>query len=1102
LNSLSSSIKSGIYDNYSRGNIGDFLKEKITPDSKLSVVSAYFTIYAYEALKDKLDDIDSLRFLFGEPRFIETIDPNKNKAKAYSLVDSSITLTNQLQQKRIARECANWLKTKSEIRSISKANFLHGKMYHINNGDRHDAILGSSNFTVRGLGLGENQNNLELNIEVNDQRDRRDLKNWFDNLWDDQKLTKNVKSDVLKYLEKLYKDNSPEFVYFKTLFHIFDDYLKEQEALDFKEKEELIVDTQIWDFLFDFQKDGVKGAINKVLNYGGCIIADSVGLGKTFEALAIIKYFELQNYRVLVLCPKKLKENWTVFQSFIGSELNPFPEDRFNFTVLSHTDLSRERGMAGDINLENFTWGNYDLVVIDESHHFRNNTKGRRDEEGNRIRKSRYERLMEDIVGGKVKTRVLMLSATPVNTSLKDLRNQINFIMNSNDSALIRTLGIPSLNKLINSSQRSFTKWAENNARHETDDLLEKLDPAFFRLLDGLTIARARKHVQKYYPETVNRLGGFPEREKPPKPIYSDIDLKKEFPTYDELNDLISEYQLSLFKPSTYLKTEFKDEYELDKMPNFNQEQRENFLIGMMKIGFLKRLESSIHSFTISMSRTLEKMDNLIAMIDDFEKKRSEKEQLGFDDLGIDLYEDDELQAALDKMTVGKKLTIQMAHLNLERWKKDLNDDRVRIKEIYDRAVCIDSPRDAKLATLKIIIAEKIQNPTKNKKGKECKKVLLFTAFADTAKYLHDNLKEWARNELGIHIAIVTGGGQNDKTTLGKADFNHILTNFSPISKMRNKIKTMPQDEEIDMLIATDCISEGQNLQDCDMVINYDIHWNPVRIIQRFGRIDRIGSLHKKVKLVNFWPTKDLEKYILLKNRVEARMALVDVSAAAGDNPLDIKKLIKDELSYRDKQLLRLREEVMDLEDFNETVDLTDFSLEDFRAELNHYIESNRKILEEAPLGLNCIVSPDEENAAIRPGVVFCLRQTNSQPEQKEFNPIQPYFLVYAFDDGSIRFNFPQAKQILDILRALCAGKKEAVELMCEIFDRETDQGRDMDKHNNLLNESTKSIIQQVKRQITKRLQSDKNTLIPKQEEQAQDKDNFELITWVVIKNE
>lgn len=575
---------SGIRDNYTRGRVADFLKEKIQEGSALSIVSAYFTIYAYEALKDKLDNIDSLRFLFGEPRFVKSLDPNKTDKKAYKIEDEGLTLANRLSQRKAAIECWNWIKDKVEIKSIRKSNLLHGKMYHIANGGVEDAIMGSSNFTVSGLGEAETTSNIELNLIVDSNRDRRDLKDWFDSLWVNDDLVEDVKDDVLAYLAQLYQDNAPDFIYYKTLYHIFEEYLSEAKG-GLAEIQKQVVDAEIWKWLFEFQKDGVKGAIKKLEAYNGCILADSVGLGKTFEALAVIKYFELKNARVLVLCPKKLRENWTVYQAQNNSELNPFVRDRFAYTVLSHTDLSREGGYTGDIDLANINWGNYDLVVIDESHNFRNNTPGRKDENGDVIRKSRYERLMEDIVQQGVKTKVLLLSATPVNNTLKDLRNQIYFITGSEegkkDSALQESLGIASIQETLRVAQLTFNDWAKDSRERKTNELLDKLSSGFFKLLDGLTIARLRKHVKKYYADSVAALGGFPERAKPVS-VYPKIDARNEFMSYDRLNDEIGNYQLSLFKPSTYIKPEYQAQYEPTKVAVFTQANRENFLIGMM----------------------------------------------------------------------------------------------------------------------------------------------------------------------------------------------------------------------------------------------------------------------------------------------------------------------------------------------------------------------------------------------------------------------------------------------------------------------------------------------------------------------------------------
>jgi SNF2 family DNA or RNA helicase len=1100
---------SGIRDNFLRGTVGDFLKEKIDEGSTLSIVSAYFTIYAYEALKEKLDGIDHLRFLFGEPRFVKSLDPEKTDKKAYKIEDDGLHLSNRLSQRRVAKECAEWIENKVEIQSIRQANLMHGKMYHIAKGGVEEAIIGSSNFTVSGLGLGNFNNNIELNLMVDSNRDRKDLKNWFEEIWGNEKLVEDVKQDVLDYLAQLYQDNSPEFLYFKTLFHLFEKFLLDQDTSGLDGIKSQIVDTEIWKYLFEFQKDGVKGAINKILAYNGCVLADSVGLGKTYEALAVIKYFELRNYRVLVLCPKKLRENWTVFQAHVGSELNPFPHDRFGYTVLSHTDLSREGGYSGDVDLANFNWGNYDLVVIDESHNFRNNTPGRKDDDGNVIRKSRYQRLMEDIISSGVSTKVLLLSATPVNNDLKDLRNQIYFLTENDDHTYADNLGIASIKDTLASAQRTFTDWAKTSKDHQTKDLLSRFSSSFFKLLDALTIARSRKHIEKYYSDNIALLGGFPKRVKPIS-IYPKIDLKNEFMSYDMLNENISDYQLSLFNPSEYVMDEYRSLYDVKygkSQPSlfdpkltdrFSQRVREHYLIGMMKVNFLKRLESSVYSFDITMRRTIGKIDNLIARIEGFKKYKTENPEIDFDELIVEDIDDEELQEFLE---VGK-LKFKMAHMNLDEWLIDLHRDRDQLHSLELSAREITSDRDAKLADLKKIIEQKVKNPTIDKRGQPNKKILVFTAFADTAVYLYDSLLSWAKNELGINIALVSGGSTENKTTFGKNEFNQILTNFSPVAKQRSKMHSMRQDGEIELLIATDCISEGQNLQDCDTMVNYDIHWNPVRVIQRFGRIDRIGSINPTVQLINFWPTQDLDKYITLKNRVEARMALVDIAATNEDNLLsteDLQELIKDDLKYRDKQLKRLREEVLDLEDFNESISLVDFTLDDFRAELSRYIESNRQLLQDSPLGLYAVVPPDPQYPIIKPGVIYCLKQKGDTAGSETVNPLQPYYLVYVLDDGTVRLSFAQPKQILEIYRDLCVDKKAPLETLCGHFNKITNNGEDVSHFTELLEKAVVSIERTFKKRAISSLFSDRSALLVEKAKQISQTTDFDLITWLII---
>jgi len=1102
---------SGLRDNHTRGSVADFLRAKIQTDSKLSIVSAYFTIYAFDALKDELERIEHLNFLFGEPSFVNRLDPSKTEKKAFIIDAAGLELANKLQQKRVAKECADWIDRKVDIKTIKQSNLLHGKMYHIANGGVEDAILGSSNFTVRGLGLGSSGNNIELNLIVDGNRDRQELKHWFDEIWSNDDLVKDVKKEVLTYLGQLYENHTPEFIYYKTLYHIFEKFLGDAGKTDADLGKTSLFETDIWKALFEFQKDGVKGAINKILRHNGCIIADSVGLGKTYEALAVMKYFELKNERVLVLCPKKLRDNWTVYRS--NSLLNPFVDDRFRYDVVSHTDLSRETGYSGDINLATLNWGNYDLIVIDESHNFRNNTPGKKDEEGNIISKSRYQRLMDDIIKTGIRTKVLLLSATPVNNNLKDLRNQLYFLTENKDDAFAETIGVSSLKETLATAQKAFSHWAKKQTHErKTSELLDKLNAAFFKLLDELTIARSRKHIQKYYKATIEQLGGFPKREKPIS-LYPEIDLQGRFLSYDKLNDEIAAYKLALFNPSRFVLTDHKADYEKQGSFPFSQADREHFLIGMMKVNFLKRLESSVKSFEITMERTIARIEGLEKKIKNFQalpkqNPDSEELELELDDPG----HDEELEEA---MQVGGKLKFRLDHLRLDGgdgWLKALKRDKDQLLTLFNAARSVSPKDDAKLAELKKLIVAKLKKPTTTKLGGPNKKILVFTAFADTASYLYDSLLDWAHKELGIHMALVCGGG-NIRTTFGESAFDQILTNFSPHAKKRAKIPSMPQHGEIDLLIATDCISEGQNLQDCDYLVNYDIHWNPVRIIQRFGRIDRIGSINHAVHLVNFWPTEDLNKYINLKNRVEARMALVDLSATFEDNVLkneEIEDIISDDLRYRDKQLLRLKDEVLDIEDLGDSVSLTEFTLDDFRLELLKYIESNKQALEDAPFGLYTCVPPHSDYKVIGPGVIFCFRQEghregapDAKPEPSEsINPLHPYFLVYVLNDGNVRFGFAHPKQILDIYRILCSGKAEAYSQLCNLFDQETNHGNSMAAYDTLLQKAVNSLSATFRKRAASGLQSSRGFVLPNAQEQIHEKTDLELVTWLVIKSD
>jgi superfamily II DNA or RNA helicase len=1107
-----------IRDNHNYGNVGDFLADTIKNNSNVSIVSAYFTIYAYHRLKKELDSISRLRFLFGDPSFLQSIDPEKKNNRSVQIEDDQlvIPLENRFNQKSIAKECSDWIKDKTEIRSMVKPDFLHGKMYHIiQESGIEKAIVGSSNFTVNGLGLGGSRN-IELNMVIDSDRDRQDLKKWFDELWNDNTgLIEDVKDKVLKYLEQLYVENEPEFIYFKTLFHIFEDYLDEQQQGGLLNERTGFFDSEIWNTLYDFQKDGVKGAINKILKHNGCIIADSVGLGKTYEALAVIKYFELLNSRVLVLCPKKLSGNWTIYQAGQNHALNPFTRDRFNYTVLYHTDMGRVSGKsdANGIELENFNWGNCDLVVIDESHNFRGNPLEKTKDDGT-TRMNRAKWLMEKIVKSGVKTRVLMLSATPVNNTLRDLRNQIALITEGKTEALLESSGIKDISATLVNAQVNFTNWADpkKNPNRTQKQLLERLDSSFFKLLDELTIARSRKHIKSFYkPESI---GQFPVRLKP-RSVYPEIDIMNRFPSYDRLNQEILKYKLSVFNPSEYVSDDKKQKYEeraATEVLVFSQAKRETLLIGMMKVNFLKRLESSIESFEISLDRTIRKIETLEKKIADFKKTKAVSQEETLEPLEPDEEELEEDGDDTEQWQVGKKLKFDLADLDLDRWLADLKKDKDALVTLHTNALAVTPERDAKLNELRTLIANKIS--TASNSGN--KKVIVFTAFADTAEYLYKNLKDWIVNDLNLNTALVSG--TNTHTTFGKNDYDSILTNFSPLAKNRSKMRSAIQTGEIDILIATDCISEGQNLQDCDYLINYDIHWNPVRIIQRFGRIDRLGSINEKIQLVNFWPTKDLYNYINLKERVEARMALVDVTATGEDNILNteqIEELISEDLRYRNRQLKRLKEEILDLEEMDETVSLTDFTLDDFRVELLNYEKANRDKLKDAPLGLYAVVpsplhdqSPPSgaplftaaEKDIIKPGTVYCLRQKGDTDGNESLNPLQPYFLVYVRSDGTVRYNYTNAKQILEIYRLLCQGRKAPYEKLCELFNSETQGGTEMGQYADLLKKAIAEIAHIFKRRAAQKLTSDRSALIIPKAKQPDDAGNFELVTWLVIK--
>ena len=1068
-----------ILDNKVQGRVIDKLRENIKSGTRLSIISAYFTIYAYEELRKELGKIEKLRLLFSEPTFVKNKKDINREFKLSGSYERGLAgdryemkLKNELKQSEIAKECANWIREKVEVRAYDEEYPLPQKMYLMENKkDESACIFGSSDFTSSGLGLVPSKK-LEANTYIKDSIYTQQLLNQFELYWNDKDKVKDVKTYLLKSLEEVYKENNPEFIYFVTLYNIFKDYLNDLSEEDIIKTKTGFKESVVWNKLYNFQKDGVLGAIDKLEKYHGCILADSVGLGKTFEALAVIKYYESRNSRVLVLCPKKLRENWLTYKG--NRRDNILERDRLNYDVLNHTDLSRYSGYSGEINLEKIYWENYDLIVIDESHNFRNNNNKRDDKE------TRYSRLLNQIIKKGVKTKVLMLSATPVNNRMTDLKNQIAFATEGNEFALA-DYGIKSIDQTLRKAQLVFNKWNElPEERKNLETLLEMLETDYFKLLDMLTIARSRKHIQKYYDTT--HIGKFPERLKPIN-IKNDIDTQNDFIDLDELNKLIRALNLAIYSPMKYILpskiAEYSKKYDTKTGKSvFRQIDRETSLIHLMRINILKRMESSIHSFGITISKILKNIDITLEKLN---KSQDIEENLDIDDLELD-------DPRLDSVMIGSKnVKVFIQDIDKIKWRAELEGDRAILERIKIEAFKIQPHRDKKLEELKELIREKVKNPI----NEGNKKVITFTAFANTAKYLYDNIADWGLEELGLYSAVITGS-DNPKTNLKgvKGEFNNILVNFSPKSKGRE----ITDRAEIDILIATDCISEGQNLQDCDYLINYDIHWNPVRIIQRFGRVDRIGSKNEVIQLVNFWPNMELDEYINLEARVSGRMVMLDMSATGEENVIVDSGEMND-LEYRKKQLKQLQDQVVDLEDIGGGISITDLTFNDFKMDLVNYMKNNKEILEKAPTGMYAVAKSNIEEA--ERGVIFCLKQINEEIKPSEFNTLNPYFLVYVKESGEVLLNFIQSKKILDIYKKVCLGENTLFPDLISEFNRETNNAKDMSKFTNFLEKTVENIVGKEEEKGLDSLFSFGETVL---NNSVQNMDDFELISFLVIK--
>lgn len=1043
-------------DNVGSSRLGDALAKSITEGSRLSIISAFFTVFAYKELKDELSKVDAVRFLFSEPTFIKAMEDAKDprqfeierrgRERGVGGVGLELTLSNNLNQRAIARECAEWIRNKSTFRSARLRGAIQpGGTYVVENpdGNAHGFMGASAAFTQEGLGYERRPGTVTGVSHFEGAAETAGLKAMFESVWNNPAMVADVTSEVAEQVETLYRENSPEFVYFLTLYHLFREYMDDEDVngirsgLNFE-------DSVVWSKLYDFQKDAVVGAIHKLEKYKGCIIADSVGLGKTYEALAIIKYYQERNDRILVLCPKRLRENWTLWTND-NDDRNPLADDRFGYTVLNHTDLSRYSGMSGEVDLEHLRWGNFDLLVIDESHNFRNKST---DAE----KKDRYTRLIEDVIKSGRRTKVLMLSATPVNNKLLDLRNQIELITEGDDAYLADTDGIPSITQVTRVAQQRFNEWSKlPDEDRTTESFAEAVNADYFKLLDVFTIARSRKHITKYYGA---ESGTFPIR-RPPLSFQTPIDLKGELPPIAELNDMIAQLTFAQYQLLSYVRRDLRKKYE-DRYGDTwgkdfdSQVHRTAAVANLMRVNVLKRMESSVNSFRITLCRILEGCERLLMQLDELHGTGVASSDTASWDGDFD--DDDD---AAEEFEAGFKVQVDLRDVDQLRLRPDLEFDITVLQTLLGYANAVTPERDAKLVKLKEFIVEKIAHPYNPGNHK----MLVFSAFSDTTAYLFDQLAPWLKEKLGLECAEVSGDrNRTYSLKLRRTTFEDILARFSPVSK------ELPEEQraqgEIDIVIATDCISEGQNLQDCDCLVNYDIHWNPVRIIQRFGRIDRLGSHNSQIQLVNFWPDIALDEYIQLEGRVKGRMALLDASATGEENVFESKASDEmNDLMYRRQQLKQLKEEVLDLEDISGGISITDLQFDDFRVELQRYVKEHPGLLENAPIGIHAVAPiPDELQGEVEPGVIFCLMQNDDTYNPMDTNPIFPYYVAYVTANGLRVTRHTQPKAALDIMRAVCSGHAEPIVDLCRAFNRETKDGLRMGTYTELLNAVVSSI--------------------------------------------
>lgn len=1095
---------------------------------KLDIVTGYFMIQTLAKLYDSIPEDTEYRIISSQ-----MVSEDSNKDQIVNLLSDSLDIDRIGTINEDAPKAIKFLERPTVQMRAELPDFCHAKAYLFTNSKASSQsyyVTGSSNLTPSGLGL-KNVPNVELNIAKRtgaEEVEFKEIKEWYDDIWskarteipenseDKNSVKIPVKEYFIRKIKEYFREYSPKEIYYKILFELFNSDLNLDGGIEHTHDMTLLQTSKIWNTLFPYQQQGVISLIKMLRKYNGAILADAVGLGKTFSALAVIKYFQTQNYTTVLLCPKKLEQNW---KQYIHGAHSRFDKDEFKYEVRFHTDLQNDRLQTAydKFKLDYLQTRKKVLIVIDESHNLRNERSGRY--------KDLLYKLIQNIKGQENRdVKVLLLSATPINTGLKDVKGQFNLIARGNDNAFDNDeFGVDSLDKTFREAQSKYTVWCEEPDR-TIGSFIKRLPPKFFNLTDKLIVARTRKFIEKKLQENL----GFPEKAKPEN-IYQGVDHFGEFKTAQEIYDSFEKLNLTAYQPSIFIHKDIKTGLKEASSDWDDDINREMFLVKMMCMLFMKRLESSWFSLGTTVKKVLDVHSKTLEKVLQYESDKTDyiiRNGEAVDDEDYDEH-------------LIRRREIRVSDIkNLSGFKKALEADCAQLAKIHNALSDFESKYRANIEhDLKL---EKLVEIINKKKESQNKKIVIFTAYSDTAEFLFNELKASGFTKM----AAVTG--QKTYSTGGHSveKFTEVLQSFAPFSKLYNELDWedlyeekldpsqyyneekqrwnvpydiwkelirghRPQfakllDDEIDILIATDCLSEGQNLQDADLQVNYDIHWNPVRLIQRFGRIDRIGSPNKTISCVNFWPATSFEAYLKLEKRIQNRMSIMTlVGSETQDLNERYEKLMADNEQRQDANADRLLRElqnnsISDIETA-QTLSLKDFSLETYRQELVDYYEKQKDFYRRMPNGIfSGFVNQSAEFPDMPESLIALVGYPKKEEGKKDHTYTELYIMCQPIDSDPSWVEINKA-EILEFLRKNKDAQRYVPEWVVE-----NDVER-VAKLSEVLKEWMKAKApQQAAVNIKDRLKSktisspssDKKKLLQEQKFQLQ---NFDLIVWEYI---